>query len=97
MIFGVGFVMCGLCPGTSCAAAASGRIDGMATVGGLLLGVLVTGLAFPAIEPFYESTALGVLTLSDLFDTSYGLMVAIITAAALLTFHWIGRFERHSR
>src|SRR5262245_35697983 len=27
VIFGAGFVVCGLCPGTSCAAAGAGRID----------------------------------------------------------------------
>jgi hypothetical protein len=96
LIFGAGFVICGLCPGTSCVAAGSGRIDGMATAGGLLFGVLATGLAFPAIEPFYESTALGVLTLPDLFDTSYGLMIAIVTGTALLAFHWIDRLERRA-
>jgi uncharacterized membrane protein YedE/YeeE len=96
LIFGIGFVICGLCPGTSCAAAGSGRIDGMATAGGLLFGVLITGLAFPAIEPFYESTALGVLTLPALFDTSYGLMIAIVTGMALLTFHWVSRLERRA-
>ena len=96
LIFGTGFVVCGLCPGTSCAAAGSGRIDGMATVGGLLFGVLITGLAFPVIEPLYESTALGVLTLPALFDTSYGLMIAIVTGTALLMFHWVGRLERRA-
>lgn len=96
VIFGAGFVVCGLCPGTSCAAAGAGRIDGIATAGGLLLGVLATGLAFPVLEPFYESTALGVLTLPEVFDTSYGTMVAIVTIAALTTFHGIRRFERHA-
>src|SRR5262245_60483551 len=86
LIFGVGFVVCGLCPGTSCAAAGAGRIDGIATVVGMLAGVLLTGLAFPFIESFYESTALGVFTLPQLFDASYGFMVALVTGAALLTF-----------
>lgn len=96
LIFGTGFVICGLCPGTSCVAAASGRLDGAATAGGLLFGVLATGLAFPVIEPFYESTARGVLTLPELFDTSYGAMIAIVTGAALLTFHLIGQQERRA-
>ena len=94
LIFGAGFVVCGLCPGTSCAAAGSGRIDGMATVIGLLCGVLITGFAFPLIENFYVSTALGVLTLPRLFDVSYGLMVAIVTAVALGSFYWIARLEQ---
>lgn len=96
LIFGAGFVVCGLCPGTSCAAAGAGRLDGMATAVGLLIGVLTTGLAFPAFEPFYESTAFGVLTLPRLFDTSYGSMVAIVTAGALVTFYWISRRERQA-
>lgn len=96
LIFGAGFVVCGLCPGTSCAAAGSGRIDGMATVVGLLGGVLITGLAFPAIESFYESTAIGVLTLPTLFDVSYGLMVAIVTALALSSFYLIARLEQRT-
>ena len=94
LIFGAGFVVCGLCPGTSCAAAGSGRIDGLATVIGLLAGVLLTGLAFPAIEMFYDSTAVGVLTLPSLFDVSYGLIVAIVTALALSTFYLIAKWEK---
>jgi uncharacterized membrane protein YedE/YeeE len=96
VIFGIGFVLCGLCPGTSCAAAGTGRIDGIATVAGLLVGVLLTGLAFPMIESFYESTAFGVLTLPRLFNISYGLTVALVTAAALATFYAISQFERRA-
>lgn len=92
-IFGAGFVVCGLCPGTSCAAAGSGRIDGVATVGGLLCGVLLTGLAFPAIEPFYESSSIGVITWPRLFNVSYGLTVAIVTGLAMLLFQLISRLE----
>jgi uncharacterized protein len=96
LIFGAGFVVCGLCPGTSCVAAASGRIDGLAVVGGLLTGVLATGLAFPLIEGFYTSTTLGAFTLPDLFAAPYGVMVAIVAAGALLVFHAVERFERRA-
>lgn len=96
LIFGAGFVVCGLCPGTSCAAAGSGRIDGAATAVGLLGGVLATGLAFPAIEGFYASTAIGRVTLPTLFDVSYGLMVAIVTGLALSSFYLIARLEQRT-
>ena len=39
-VFGAGFVIAGLCPGTACVSAATGRSDGVAVVGGLLLGIL---------------------------------------------------------
>jgi len=96
LIFGAGFAVSGLCPGTSCVAAASGRLDGLATVGGLLAGVLATGLAFPLISDFYNSTPLGAFTLANLFDAPYGLMVALVTGMALLTFYLISRYERRA-
>src|SRR5204862_7763701 len=43
LIFGAGFALAGLCPGTSCVAAARGRGDGAAGGGGLFAGVAVTG------------------------------------------------------
>jgi len=52
LIFGAGFAMGGLCPGTSCVSAATGRIDGFAVVIGMFAGVLVTGLFFAALFKF---------------------------------------------
>jgi uncharacterized protein len=39
LLFGAGFVIAGLCPGTSCVAAATGRGDGLAVVLGIGTGV----------------------------------------------------------
>jgi uncharacterized membrane protein YedE/YeeE len=52
LIFGVGFVAAGLCPGTSCVAAASGRLDGVAVMLGMFAGVLIVGLASSRWRPF---------------------------------------------
>lgn len=94
LVFGIGFVICGLCPGTSCVAAASGRIDGLAVVAGLFAGVLMAGLAFPLYAMFYNATPMGVLTLPRLTGLPYGVIVAAVTAVALLAFAAIGRFAR---
>jgi uncharacterized membrane protein YedE/YeeE len=94
VIFGVGFVVAGLCPGTSCVAAASGRGDGLATVGGLLAGVLLTGLAMPLIGGFYASTALGAFTLPRLTGAPYGVVVAVIVLIAIAVFAGVERLER---
>jgi uncharacterized protein len=96
VIFGAGFVVNGLCPGTSCVAAASGRIDGTAVVGGLFAGVLATGLAFPLIEGFYVSTPHGAFTLPELFEAPYGVIVAIVAVMAVAAFHFVERFERRT-
>jgi uncharacterized membrane protein YedE/YeeE len=94
LIFGVGFVISGLCPGTSCVAAASGKGDGLAVVLGLLAGVVATGLAFPLLEGFYNSTARGTFTLPDLLGVPYGLVVAGVVLMALGVFWAVGKFEQ---
>lgn len=86
LVFGAGFVVSGLCPGTSCVAAATGRLDGLMTVLGMWTGVLVTGLAFPLLERFYARTPRGQLTLPELFHLPYGVVVLAITVIGLACF-----------
>lgn len=97
ILFGVGFALAGLCPGTSCVAAATGRGDGLAVVGGMLSGVLLTGLAFDRLQSFYESGARGSLTLPQVLHVSQGVVIAIVVAAALCGFWIATRIERRSR
>jgi len=96
LVFGVGFATGGLCPGTSCVAAATGRKDGFALIGGMLAGVFVFGEAFPAINTFADSTARGAWTLPQALGLSYGTVVGIIVAAALGVFAGAGWLERHA-
>jgi rhodanese-related sulfurtransferase len=86
VLFGAGFLIGGLCPGTSCVAAASGRLDGLAVIGGMLLGVLAFNVTFDWIAPFYESTPLGQIRLTDAIGISRGAGVALVTAMALAGF-----------
>ena len=94
LVFGIGFVLAGLCPGTACVAAASGRLDGLAVMGGLLAGIGSCGLLFDHLQPFYTSTAYGTVTLPRLFDLPYGVVVLLVVAMALLAFRVLARFER---
>jgi uncharacterized membrane protein YedE/YeeE len=96
-IFGAGFAIAGLCPGTSCVSAATGRIDGLAAFAGMFTGILITGLAFAPLQHFYESTGRGALTLPELLHLPYGAVVAAITGIALAGFagaEWIERRQR---
>ena len=94
VLFGVGFATGGLCPGTSCVAAATGRRDGIALIGGMLVGVFAFGEAFPKIETFANSTARGAWTLPDALHLSYGTVAGIIVAAALGAFAGAEKLER---
>jgi hypothetical protein len=86
VVFGIGFALAGLCPGTSCVAAATGRGDGLAVVAGMLSGVTLTGLAFDRLRGFYESGARGAFTLPQLLHLPYGVVVFGIVALALVGF-----------
>lgn len=94
LIFGAGMVLAGLCPGTSCVAAATGRADGLFVMLGVLSGVLVSGLGFERFRAFQESTPRGALTLPVLLGIPEGLVVAGVVALALFAFRFLDRFER---
>jgi len=96
-VFGVGLVAAGLCPGTSCVAVATGRRDGLAVVGGMLLGVLLFAAAFPLLAGFYGSTPRGTVTLPGLLHLSPAVATAALVAMALGMFAAAERWERRAR
>src|SRR6185369_3686059 len=85
-IFGLGFALAGLCPGTSCVAAATGRGDGLAAMIGMFVGVLAMGAALPAFQRFFTSTARGGFTIPNALGVSEGVVVLGIVAIAIAGF-----------
>jgi len=85
-IFGAGLVLAGLCPGTACVSAATGRLDGVAVIGGLLVGILAYGAMDPLVDRFATSTSRGTFTLPQLIGVSHGVTVLIVVILALMTF-----------
>jgi uncharacterized protein len=83
LILGVGFVVGGYCPGTSCVAASTGRIDGIVYLLGVMFGILVFGEAFPLVSDFYGSTPMGQITLPQITGLSYGMLVFLVVLMAL--------------
>ena len=81
-LFGAGFLLGGLCPGTSCVAAASGRLDGLAVMGGMLMGVLAFNVSLDRIAPFYNSTPMGQVTVAQAVAAWRGTDVAPRTITA---------------
>jgi uncharacterized membrane protein YedE/YeeE len=96
VVFGVGFAIAGLCPGTSCVAAATGRIDGFAVVAGMFTGVLGSGILFASLRRFYDLTPRGVLTLPQIFGVSEGLVVFAVVLIAMAGFKVANRIEQRN-
>lgn len=94
VIFGAGLALAGLCPGTACVAAATGRGDGLAVMAGMLGGVLAAGAAMPMFAGYFNSTARGGLTLPSVLGMPDGIVILAIVTLALAGFAIAPRIER---
>ncbi|MEZ4850270.1 MAG: YeeE/YedE thiosulfate transporter family protein [Bacteroidia bacterium] len=86
LVFGVGFIIGGYCPGTSCVASSTGSLDGVMNVIGLLAGILLFGEVYPWIEPFYTAGPLGQITIAQYLGLPVGWVVFGIVFIALAGF-----------
>jgi uncharacterized protein len=86
LILGAGFVIGGYCPGTSAVSASTGRIDGAVYLLGMIAGLVVFAECFPLVESFYNATPMGRITLPELFQVPYGLLVFLIVIMAVGAF-----------
>jgi uncharacterized protein len=93
-VFGAGMALAGLCPGTSCVAAATGRLDGLTVAVGFFAGVLGAGLALPMMSSFYESGARGAVALPAALGVAQGTVTFVVVAGALAAFAVAARIER---
>jgi rhodanese-related sulfurtransferase len=96
ILFGAGFALASLCPGTACVAAAVGARDGWMTIGGLFLGTLITGELWPRLGGLAVHAVRDDARLPGDLGLTTGLVVALIVGAALLTFWIAGRMEERS-
>ncbi len=85
-VAGLGFIVGGYCPGTSMVAVATGKIDAVVYVAGMIFGIFVFGEMFPFIENFFNSGYMGAVTLPSYFNLSYGLVVFLVVMMALGAF-----------
>jgi hypothetical protein len=85
-VLGVGFITSGYCPGTSLVAAASGKLDGVATVGGVILGGLLYAEVEPKLGAFPNSGKMGTFTLPQLLHLPAPVVAALVVAMAVGAF-----------
>ncbi|MHC4432878.1 MAG: DUF6691 family protein [Planctomycetota bacterium] len=94
LIFGVGFVMGGWCPGTAAAGLASGKLDALVFLVGAVVGSALFNEMFGLIKPLYESGQRGVLHIYDTLGISRGAFNVVLSIAAVLMFwgcEWVER------
>ncbi len=92
VIMGVGFILGGYCPGTSFCAAAIGKLDALAFIGGIFIGIFFFTEGFPIWEEFYYAKNLGAPIMSDLLGTSRGVFTLLLIIVALGMF-WVSEWS----
>lgn len=84
-LLGLGFIMSGLCPGTSLVSAASGRLDAVVAIAGIFIGTWLFGAAidwFPGLQALFTAGALGTSTLPQLLGVPAWVVVILVIAMA---------------
>jgi uncharacterized membrane protein YedE/YeeE len=86
LILGIGFVIGGYCPGTSCVAVSTGKLDAIAYLVGVILGVFVFGELYPLLNGFANSTFMSKITIPQFFNIPYGLVLFLVVLMAVGAF-----------
>ncbi len=86
LLLGAGFIVSGYCPGTGVVAVASGNLDGLAAIGGVMLGSLAFGFGYGPLEGFYKSGAMGVARIDQLLGVPISVVAAAVVAMAVGAF-----------
>lgn len=94
VIFGIGFVVSGYCPGTAVAGLASGQLDALAAMIGIGIGSLIFALFYPMLEGFYQSSAMGEATIQGVLGISHWAVLTALFIIAGLMFFFMERYEK---
>jgi hypothetical protein len=97
LVFGAGFAIGGYCPGTCVVAAATGKLDGLAFLGGAAVGILGFAGAYPKIEHFAKSGGGQRQLLTDWLHLPFGVVAVLVTLLALGMFFGAEWIERKMR
>ena len=94
LVFGAGFVIGGYCPGTAVVACASGRIDAVAFVLGLMAGIAFYARFLGDVEVWIRTNAIDDVTLPSLTGVAAGWWVALFVVVLAVAAWGMGIAER---
>jgi uncharacterized membrane protein YedE/YeeE len=97
LLFGVGFVAGGWCPGTAAVGLASGKLDALVFLVGAGGGSLVFAALQPQFGDFLQAGAMGVCAVPERLGIRPLLGAVALLAIALAAFAAVNRLERSRR
>ena len=100
LIFGIGFVMGGWCPGTAAAGIAGGKLDALIFVIGAVIGSAFFNEIFAIVKPLYQAGNQGVLMVYDSLRMSRNGFILLLSVVAIGMFwgcEWIEKKNQNVR
>ncbi len=94
LLFGVGFILSGYCPGTSIISAVTGSLDAIIVIVGMLAGMAVFGIGFPLWEKLYLAGEAGKITLPDVFGVNHWVVIGALVVIAVFMYIHVELFEK---
>lgn len=94
LLFGIGFVMSGWCPGTAAVGLGSGKLDAFVFLIGTIVGSILFNELFALVKPLYELGNQGVLSVYDSLHVSQPLFALLFTLVAIGAFWGSEAVER---
>ena len=91
LVFGIGFVMGGWCPGTAAAGLAAGKIDALIFLAGAVAGSILFNEMFGFVAPLYSLGGRGVQFVYATLGMPKSVFVFAFTAAAVICF-WCAEY-----
>ncbi len=96
VLFGVGFVMGGWCPGTALAGLAMRKWDALVFLVGAIAGSVLFNETYTVIRPLYEGWNAGPVTLAESLHLPMALLVAAMAVMAVAMFNLCTWLERRA-
>jgi uncharacterized membrane protein YedE/YeeE len=97
VLFGLGYLVSGYCPGTAAAGLASGRLDALVTMIGIGSGTLLFSVLYPLLEVFYKTSDMGTATLPELLKVNHWTLLVLVYVSAGIMFFAMERHERRRK
>ena len=94
-IMGAGFVIGGFCPGTSLSAAATGKIDAMVFIVGVLIGIFGFIFTYDSWAGLRKSGNMGVVNITKWLGINEGVFIFLFVVVAAITFVVFQRWQDH--
>jgi len=94
-IMGGGFVIGGFCPGTSLSAAATGKIDAMVFIAGVLIGIFGFIFTYDSWAGLRKSGNMGAVNITEWLGINEGVFIFLFVVIAAITFVVFQRWQDH--